>query len=200
MFFQAFMIGLLFLVNLPEVMNGTAHYGRISTTYSTQFESASNGTAASSAAASSASSSTSSATRRMLLGASSSSASSSAATSSASSSASSSGSAYTDCYKKITKYDGALGRRLAGSGDPNPCPELDVPHWGFCRGKNICCVCACTYIISIKNTESLTNFFLSFSPILLSLLFFFIYIYRLCTTLLTIRSVVVVELRCRIHW
>ena len=150
MFFQAFMIGLLFLVNLPEVMNGTAHYGRISTTYSTQFESASNGTAASSAAASSASSSTSSATRRMLLGASSSSASSSAATSSASSSASSSGSAYTDCYKKITKYDGALGRRLAGSGDPNPCPELDVPHWGFCRGKNICCVCACTYYIYKK--------------------------------------------------
>lgn len=128
---------------LLKAVNGTEHFGSLSPTYMKQYlESINTTSSALSSSTASSDASSSSASGRMLLGASS---------SAASSSATSLANPYV-CYKKtitggLCSGEGETRRRrlsrieqrkidrrnLGGGGDPNPCPDMNVAHWGYCR-------------------------------------------------------------------
>ena len=120
------MIGLLFLVNLPEAVNGTEHYGKLHPDVADELAQE---IARSSSSSTSSSSSSSSGTRRMLLA------------DSSSSSGNGTG-VWTTCYSVANdvKGTGSVRRRrmvetrrsLASSGGLS-CPELKTSKWGFCR-------------------------------------------------------------------
>lgn len=102
-FFQCFMVGLLLLVNLPEAMNGTEHFGRLTNANAALLPATSSSSASSTASSGSGS-------RRLLLGA-----------------------AGPTCWQTENCKEGmGQGRRRLGAA-VCACPSKETPVWAFCR-------------------------------------------------------------------